>query len=201
VRSGQNDSNSGGWQFLRLQSSGSNRSLVRFNQASMQDYIGSGTVLSATLRLTIVENGNNWGASGRTIDAHRLLTDWAEGNGTEGERGSGMGATWDCASDSQISNLAKDCSGSNEWEMGQPNNPSVHPWLETPSATRVITNGQSGTVDFDVTADVQAFMNGTSSNFGWLLKKTNEGQNGMVSFGSRENIPPHLVITFTERDR
>jgi hypothetical protein len=196
VRSGQKNSNAGDWQILRLQSSGNNRSLVRFDQAIMQDLIGSGTVLSATLRLTIVDNGDNWGASGRTIDAHRLLVNWAEGNDKETERGNGPGATWNCAVDSEIFNQVKNCSGSDEWEMDQPNNPSVHPWLATPSATQVISNGQSGTVDFDVTADVQAFMTGASSNFGWLLKKTNENQNGMVSFGSRENISPHLVVTF-----
>jgi hypothetical protein len=196
VRSGQNNQNEGGGQFMKLQSSGDNRALVRFDQNAIQTAIGSGTVLSAKLRLTITDNGNNWGTTGRTIDAHRLLVNWAEGNGTENNRGSGPGATWNCAIDAEIATMAKNCSGATEWEMGQPNNPAVHPWVPAVSATQTITNGQSGVVEFDVTADINSFVNGTT-NYGWLLKKTNENQNGMVGFGTKESAAaPQLVITY-----
>lgn len=196
VKSGQDNRNVGGGTFMRLQSSGDNRSLVRFDQATMQNEIGNNEVLSAKLRVTIVDNGNNWGTTGRTIDVHRLVAGWSEGNGTENVRGTGAGATWECATDSNIANQAKDCTGNNVWEMGQPNNPAVHPWLATASATQTITNDQTGVVEFDVTTDVQAFMNGTSNN-GWIIKKTNEGQNGQVSFGTKESASvPQLVVTY-----
>jgi hypothetical protein len=197
VKSGQDNHNYGAGVFMNLQSSGNNRSIVKFDQSELQNAIGGGTVLSAKLQLTITDNGNNWGSTGRTVDLHRLIVSWDEGNGTENDRGDGNGATWNCASDSLIENQAKNCSGNTEWEMGQPNNPSVHPWEQTPSATQTITNNQSGIVEYDVTADVQAFLNGSNSNYGWLLKKTNEGQNGQVSFGTRESASaPQLVVTY-----
>lgn len=183
---------------MHIQSSGSNRGLVKFNQSEIESMVGSGTVLSATLRLTITDNGNNWGPTGRTVDIHRLLSDWAEGSGTEGDRGDGEGATWNCAIDNEILNQAKDCDGSTEWEMGQPNNPSVHPWFETATATQTITNNLSGVVEYDVTADILAFLSGDFDNYGWLIKKANEGQAGQVSFGTREgSFVPELVITIS----
>jgi outer membrane protein assembly factor BamB len=195
VRSGQSNHNYGGLDFMRLQSSGDNRALVKFDQQSLAAGI-HGTVLSAKLRLTIVDNGNNWGTTGRTIDLNRLTADWAEGNGTENSQGSGSGATWACAIDSIISNSAKNCSGATEWEMGQPNNPLVHPWNATVTDSQNITNGQSGVVEFNVTADVQDFING-SSNYGWLLKKTVEGQAGQVSFSTKEGLyTPQLVVVY-----
>lgn len=197
VRSGNSNRNHGADTEMNIQSSGNNRGLVHFDQSAISGAVGSSTVLSATLKLTITDNGNNWGTTGRTLDIHRLLSNWVEGNGTANNRGSGNGATWDCAIDSLIENQAKNCSGAAVWEMGQPNNPSIHPWFATPAATQTITNGQSGVIEFDVTADVQAFMNGSANNFGWLIKKTNEGQNGQVSFGTKEsNFKPELIITY-----
>jgi len=197
VRSGQSNQNEGSDQFIRVQSSGSNRGLVKFSQSALQSTIGNGQVLSAKLRLTITDNGNNWGTTGRTVDVHRIIADWAEGNGTENSRGTGNGATWNCAIDSAIQNQAKDCSGTTAWEMGQPNNPSVHPWVQTPTATQTITNNQTGVVEYDVTADVASFMTGTNINYGWIVKKTNEGQNGQVDFGSKESSSvPQLVVTY-----
>ncbi len=197
VRSGQQNENEGGSNRMRVQASGDNRSLVRFDQGAIQGAVGNKQVLSAKLRLNITDNGNNWGATGRTVDVHRLLVNWIEGNGTENSRGTGSGATWNCAIDSFIQNQAKNCSGSSEWEMGQPNNPAVHPWVASPSATQTITNNQTGIVEYDVTVDVASFVNGSNSNYGWLIKKTNENQNGQVSFGTRESSSvPRLVVTY-----
>src|SRR6266496_3547521 len=190
VRSGADNTNEGAATFMRLQASGDNRALVRFDQAAMQAFIDGGAVVSAKLRLTITNPGRNWGPSGRTVDAHRLIVDWAEGNGfTDGNpstRGTGSGATWNCAVDSDISNQQKDCSGATEWEMGQPNQPQLHPWVQTPTSTVTITSNQSGVVEWDVTADVAAFHSGSASNFGWIIKKTDEGQAGQVEFGRSE---------------
>jgi hypothetical protein len=197
VRSGQSNRNEGGAPFMQLQSSGDNRGLVKFDQQALASAVGSGEVLSAKLRLTITDNGNNWGTTGRTVDVHRLITSWDEGNGTAISRGSGNGATWSCATDSAIQNQAKDCSATTEWEMGQPNNPAVHPWIQSATATQTITNNQSGIVEYDVTSDLASFVNGTNTNYGWIVKKTNEGQNGQVSFGTKEStVVPQLVVTY-----
>lgn len=198
VRSGKANRNSGGAQFVRVRSSGKNRALVRFDQAAIQSAVGDGTVLDARLRLTITDNGNNWGPSGRTVDVHRLVTDWTEGNGTDSSRGTGSGSTWNCAVDSEIANQAEDCGGATEWEMGQPANPSVHPWAQAPTATQTITNNQSGVVEYDVTTDVVDFLDGASDNYGWIVKKTDEGQAGMVSFGTKEGpVAAQLTISYT----
>jgi hypothetical protein len=197
VRSGQQNRNFGGDQSMRLQSAGDNRALVRFDQGQLLTSVGNGEVLSAKLHLTITDNGNNWGTLGRTVGVHRLLQDWAEGNGTENDRGSGAGATWNCALDTNIQNILKNCVGASEWEMGQPNNPSVHPWVETASATQTVTNGQSGVVEYDVTTDVVAFKNGSADNYGWIIKKTNEFLPGQVSFGTKESpFAAELIITY-----
>ena len=63
-------------------------------------------------------------------------------------------------------------------------------------------NGQTGWVDFDVTEDVAAFLAG-EPNFGWLLKKTEENQNGKVDYTSREGAAgqrPKLVLLVENAD-
>lgn len=198
VQGGSANRNNGGAQLMQVRSNGNNRALVRFDQAAMQAAVGNATVLGATLELTITANGNNWGASGRTVDVHRLLVDWAEGNGTDSDRGSGLGATWNCAIDAQIENQAKNCTGGAEWEMGQPGNPAVHPWQQAPTATQMITNNQTGIVEYDVTADVVAFLQGTTPNHGWIVRKTDETQAGTVSFGTKEGgAVAELVVSYS----
>lgn len=182
---------------MRLQQSGNNRSLIRFDQSELISNIGNKQVLSGKLHLTITDNGNNWGTTGRTIDIHPVTANWIEGNGTEQNRGNGQGVTWNCAIDSLIENSVKDCESNTEWEMGQPNNPLAHPWAEPATDTIIITNNQGGTVEFDVTADLISFMNGARPNNGWIIKKTNEGQAGQVSFGTKESSTiPQLIITY-----
>ena len=194
LKSGEPNRNEGAGIFMRIRASGNNRSLVRFDQSALQSTIGSHQILSAKLRLTITDNGNNWGTTGRTVDVHRLLSDWAEGNGTESNRGTGPGATWNCATDSNIANQNDDCTGSTAWNM---NNSSLWPFVSAATATTTITSNQSGTVEFDMTSDVQSFMSGSSQNYGWLVKKTNEGQSGQVSFGTKENTAvPQLVVIY-----
>ena len=54
-----------------------------------------------------------------------------------------------------------------------------------------------GVVEYDVTTDVAAFANGSVSNFGWLIRKTLEGQSGSVSFGTKEGaFVPQLFIVY-----
>ena len=206
VRSGAPDTNEGGSSFLRLRASGENRALVRFDQAALAQAVGSGAVASASLELDIAENGNNWGSSGRTVSVFRLTSDWAEGNGfvdqgSPPNRGTGSGATWACAIDADISDQGKDCSGTTEWEMAKPNEPELHPWAEPATHTVLITNGLTGTISFDVTADVQAFLAGGTPNHGWIVKKDLEGPSGQVQFASRETGGgPRLVVVVDGAD-
>lgn len=204
LRSGAPDTNEGGSTFLRLRASGENRALVRLDQTALVQAVGSGTLVSASLELEITDNGNNWGSSGRTISAFRLTSDWAEGNGvvdrgSPPDRGTGSGSTWACAVDSDISDQGKDCAAQTDWEMGKPSQPELHPWAEPASATMLITNGLGGTISFDVSADVQAFLSGSATNHGWIVKKDLEGPSGLFEFASRETgAGPRLVLTLDQ---
>ncbi len=197
IREGQDNRNHGADTEMDVRSSGNNRALVRFDQSAIDSTVGNGTIISAILKLKINDNGANWGSTGRTVDIHRLLTDWAEGNGMANDRGMGSGATWNCAVDSNIQNQSRNCIGSTEWEMRQPNNPSVHPWFAEATDSILVTNVLSGTIEYDVTVDLQNFLDGEISNYGWLIKKTEESQSGWVNFGTKESaLMPELVITY-----
>jgi hypothetical protein len=79
--------------------------------------------------------------------------------------------------------------------MGKPPRDDLHPFAE-PTATALITNGLAGTVTWDVTADVQAFLAEAALNYGWIVKRTGRGQPGHIDFTSRESgLGPQLVIT------
>ncbi|HEY2292365.1 MAG TPA: DNRLRE domain-containing protein, partial [Thermoanaerobaculia bacterium] len=169
LRSGSPNQNQGSDTFLRIQSSGNNRSLVRFDSAAITAAVGNGSLASARLELYIESNSNNWSADGRTVDAHRLTASWSE-----------PGATWNCGVDSNPGNSSADCA--TQWAGGQ--------FAEEPSDTVLHTNGLTGWVRFDVTSDVLAFLSGTP-NYGWIVKKTDEGQNGQVEYTSRQGAADH----------
>jgi hypothetical protein len=127
------------------------------------------------LELFIEINNNSWG-SGREIDVHRVTTDWTE-----------TGVTWNCPVDSNTGNGSPDCVS--QWNGGN--------FATTPTATSLQTNGVVGTyVSYDVTADVSAFL-AASPNYGWLIKKRDEGLDGRIEYTSREGIStqrPRLVL-------
>ena len=93
LRSGSANQNQGADGFLRLQSSGNNRALLRVPTADLTAAVGTGRLVTATLELYIQSNGDNWGSDGRTVDVHRLLADWSE-----------AGATWNCGIDANPGN-------------------------------------------------------------------------------------------------
>jgi hypothetical protein len=124
----------------------------------------------------------------RTVDAHPLAVDFAEGNGqnagvpgSQSTRGSGPGVTWNCTEDAEIANQQTDCDPT--WDGGDFGPATAAPVLHV--------NGLSGEVSWDVTDDVLA---GASA---WLIKKTSESQPGRVSYFSREGHPdlaPRLIL-------
>ncbi len=97
-----------------------------------------------------------------------------------------MGATWNCAVDANPANADADCA--TQWNGGTIENDATD--------TVVVNNTSNGWIQFDVTADVQAFLAGTA-NDGWLLQKTDEGQAGRVDLVSRDGTAgqgPQLVL-------
>ncbi len=177
LKQGSPNQNQGAESILRLQSSGKNRALIRFDQAEIAALAAGGTVTSANLVLPVSFNAANWGTTGRTIDLYRLSQPWTE-----------AGATANCAVDANVTNSSADCAAT-AWSMYG----SSPPFASTPTATLLVTNNTSGTVSFDVLPDVAAFLQGTANN-GWILKKTDEGANGQIDFASRETTTPPVLV-------
>ncbi len=170
--------NEGGTAFLRLQNTGDNRSVVRFDQAAIATAVGGGVLDSATLELFIETNKDNWGTTGGEVDVHRLNLAWTEN-----------GATWNCPDDANTSNGDPDCPI--QWNGGD--------FVAAPSDSMTQVNGVSGVyAQFDVAEDVAAFLAG-APNFGWLVKKRDETKNGSVEYTSKEGTAgqhPRLVLDF-----
>jgi hypothetical protein len=193
LRSGADDTNEGANERLRIRNAGDNRVVVAF------DLSGVSTVglQSATLILNIAENSNNWGARGRLVDAHRLFADWTEGNGRNdvmaggrpGFRGTGAGVTWDCSRDTNIGNERANCTP--QWNGGS--------YAAATATGNLHRNRVVGQVSWDVTADVRA-----GANFGWVIRKRAENQDGQVRYYSREgaalagnnSLAPRLVLVY-----
>ncbi len=173
LRDGAANRNSGGEAELQL--SGNQRAVLRVDQAAVAAAVGSGRVVSASLEL-FVRSANGWGSDGRLVEAHRVTASWTE-----------MGATWNCAVDTQPSNGKPDCAS--RWNGGA--------FEEDASDTVVHTNDvEDHWVQFDVTADVAAFLVGTP-NQGWLLKREEEAGAGRVDYAAREggsSKRPRLVL-------
>jgi hypothetical protein len=203
VRKGAKNTNEGNNTILMVQKAGNKRTLVSFDLSDHEDQ----QVSSATLRLFITYNGGNWGKhNDRLIEVHKLLSDWAEGNGANfipknldeddepaKNKGTGSGVTWACNTDSNISNKKSDCS--TKWNGGN--------FAGAISDSTVITRSALNQwVEFDVTGDVNSFLNGNAAdNYGWLIKKSNEHNSGRIAFASSENanssIRPQLVLEFS----
>ncbi|MFI5311801.1 MAG: SdiA-regulated domain-containing protein [Gemmatimonadales bacterium] len=157
-----------------------NRALVQFDQSALRAAVGpQDYVTAARFELTLTNNNERKIAPGRTVNVNRLTTAWTE-----------LGATWNCALDSNTGNSRADCSGAADWTMVL----TPNPWVEPATASATITPTQTGVVGFDVTADVRGFLSGAFANDGWLVKSPTVGQ--FVMFASREGgAPPRLVLT------
>jgi hypothetical protein len=189
VRQDQPNTPQGGALFLQVSPPNSRgRALLRFDTAAVRQYVGAGMLESARVELTINLADNGWGPTGRTVNLHRLTQTWTEGE-----------ATWSCAIDADPTNQTHDCSGPTAWQMGSATSP---PWEATPTASTVITNGQTGVVSFSVTADVAAILAGTQTHYGWIVRKAPEDSSGGVRFESREGVvPPRLVLAVQDTSR
>lgn len=195
LRGGAANTNEGASPLLRLQGAGDNRALVFFDHQKIKDSFGPGAqiiIVSAKLYLTVADDARNWGKNGdRTIDLHRLLTPWAEGNGINNEvpnrfrsRGTGPGVTWNMALDLNINNGRMDPGV--PWEMDKK---GPNPWDAALSGQSMILNGTEAGTEFewDVSADVRNWLSGQEPvNAGWIIKKTNARQAGKILFCSRE---------------
>ena len=136
------------------------------------------------LRLTLAEPATSWGSQGRLVSVHRLAVPFAEGNGqwfdlpgNSRTRGNGPGVTWNCAVDGEIADMMADCG--TPWNGGST---AAGP----ASATALHTNGLTGPVEWDVTADVVEALSNNAASIQWLIRRAVEGQNGHAIYHSKE---------------
>lgn len=144
------------------------RSAIGFDLSQLD----TNTLFRATLKLTIDPNSQvtGWG-NGKNIKLRAVTTDWVEGNGVyfglkkkDQMPGDGTGATWFAPQ-----------ANAGGW------NGALDGSIASTSAPVIITNHLQGTVEFDVTEDVQ-----NPSISGWLILKEDENLGAKVSFYSRE---------------
>lgn len=164
--------------FLQMQLDGHHRVLVQFDAVDVDAAVGDDLLLSATLVLPIAEAAQNWTPAGGELDVHPMTTAWTDN------------ATWTCPDDTDPSNNQPDCNPA--WNHGPSANPPYDP---DPTASVLVSDGEVGTLEFDVTADVLA---GDISS-GWIIKKALPEQPGRIRFASSESGDgPTLVLEVME---
>ena len=153
---------------VKAQAGSLRRSLVQFNLSGIP---ATGCVQTATLKMTLTSVGR----SARSYAVHRLSSAWVEGTSA-----SSSGVTWQRRTATVPWSLPGGDFATNA----------------TATASTATTAGS--VVQWDVTADVRAFVGGTTNN-GWIVKDTAESANAEFVFGSRENGTvskrPQLQVT------
>jgi RHS repeat-associated protein len=186
VSEAEPDRNFGSDTTLRIQGGEPSRALLAVDPSAVAQALG-GQLVRARLEMPIVEASEDWGAD-QAVEAHRLRHGWEEG-----------ASTWNCAADSDPQNTSPDCSGDSAWRMRGPL--SQIPWLEPATATALVSSGQSGTLELDVTRDVACGLSGLAPFDGWLLDKGGEAGPGVLALGSLESFDgAALLIEWAEQD-
>lgn len=178
VRSSTPNTNEGKLKLL----SGS-RSLVAIDNTVLRAALGpTDVLLGATLKLTPPPSGQ---PRSTRLGVYRATQTWTE-----------LGATWNCAIDSNPGNNSKDCSGTKAWSMDL--NPP-NPWFSTPTAQVSLTRGSTSVVSVDVTSDVKRFLTSplvtTSAvdTVDSIRPTTNEGWVLLSSSNVREPVTTQAV--------
>jgi hypothetical protein len=184
------DNNSGANQNLLSGANGglqSGRALLKFDLSAA---IPSNAIIqsaSLTVSLVILPTG---GGANSTFDLRRVLADWNEGtgNGNAGTPAQSGDATWNARH-----------YPSNLWTT--PGGAVSNDFASTPSASLLIAD--LGNYTFastsNLVADLQAWLQNPSSNFGWVLMTESETTAFTARrFGSRESVTnaPALQIQF-----
>jgi hypothetical protein len=159
------------------------RSLIAFDLAGQ---IPSGaTINSVTLTLAI---NTPLPANANTVRLHRVLADWGEGTsaGTMGEGGGAPSTNGDATWNARFFPTTNWTTPGGDF-------------ASTSSASQPVSGG-SGNATFSsagLVADVQAWVNNPSNNFGWILVAQAES-GPAVRFASRQGAPaPSLLVDYT----
>jgi hypothetical protein len=160
------------------------RCLIRFDTSAIPP---GAYIEDAQLTLTI----SRAVASGNPMSLYRLVADWGEAGSDAGDPG-GLGApaqpgdaTWTYSFYNTVN-----------WANAGGD------YTPLPSASSIV--GMSGTAVWagpQLIADVQAWVNGTTPNFGWILVGDEQSSGSAKRFDSREHPTsanrPTLTVTYT----
>jgi hypothetical protein len=200
-------------------SSNRKRSMLAFDVSSIP---AGATITSVTMTLTLAQIAGSGGGSSsggtyptRTYGLYDLLQDWGEGNSgsptSSSVGGTGQGytrvngdSTWDYAFYNSNPALAV------TWDLG---GTDLHGgnFSATESAASTFTSFTVGNPytwsSAGMVADVQAWVNGTTPNDGWLLKSDNleSSPTSFLGFWSKDGAAannnaawaPSLTVTYT----
>lgn len=202
------DRNEGASPILRLKGTSADQNKTRIALAFDLTAVDIARVRSAVLEMVVANSDDGWDIHGRSVDVHPLAVDFEEGNGINTgaddalkNMGTGVGVTWNCQSDSNVSNGTTECDM--PWKGGRP-----PPYVPFGSGREGIppvvqTNRMKGRVRWNVTSDVKAM----PSIGRWIVKKTLQDKPGSVDYFSKEGAfqidpadsawrRPRLVITY-----
>lgn len=165
------------------------RVMLKFNIGALPTEGPAVTIVSARIELQVFQNH---GGRAHTLSAHRLLREWGEGNKEAVDQGAAEGdATWNSARH-----------GTDAWSVpGAGGDDDRSP---TASGTASVEAGSDAVAisGSGLAADVQAWLDGTATNHGWLVVSDREAANppsildlDAVETGS--TTPPKLVIEYT----
>ncbi len=186
LREGIKESNEGANEVLRIMGTGptNNRALIAFDQGQIETVLDGKSLESATLKIFVVSNDGKWTDS-QTISIHELTADWVEGNSINAPFGNFIGTqkgvNWNCTDGTNCTN----------WDGGS--------YDLVPTDSVRITNEIDGLwIEFDVTGDIEAFVDGSENN-GWIIMKSDEDSPGRIYFAAREaqSNMPQLELHFS----
>jgi cysteine-rich repeat protein len=178
VRRGTPLSVHGSEPLLQVGTSDRRKALVTFSPAGILTALQNRSLVSARLVLRLNTPVTNV-AAGQALVARPLTKPFAEAR-----------ADYVCSDDPSAARSLASCPAAKRWNLDT----SPFPWGR--GAVPVpVANGATGTVSFNVTADLAAVQAGTLAPMGWIVMRTLDTQGGDMNFVSREGTyPPSLVI-------
>ncbi len=183
------NSSGGGKNFVgRIRGEGLRRALIQFDLSN----IPNGSIITEVSLNVNVDMTGRTHTNSIVYNLHRLNKDWGEGTSV-GSRGGGGGATA-VAPDATWINAITGITGSTWTTQGGD-------FENNPTASSTFT-GMNGTQTFNTSTalvnEVQNWLDGNTSNFGWIIIGGESISESAIRIGSKEmGTAPVLNITYT----
>lgn len=159
-----------------------NKGLIRFDLSAIP---AGALILNARLRLRCVQEEST---DDYDVALHRSLVEWYEGNASGSEPGAGVDAsTWN----------HRNANGSVAWAGGAGGAAGAD-YVATPTDSTTITQPLTY-YTWDVTADVQGFVDGDYTNYGWWLIGDTAGNSAKIFYSSDSGVAanrPELIVAY-----